>query len=140
MSWYEKLPNISLGTVYRNLNALAEFGLIRKIEMPQSSDQFDFTLTHSHLYCINCNKVYDINTTSIEEMKHIIEEENGYTITSCNIVLEGLCKDCQVERKKEFRMDLKGTKTEQNLMTAFAGESQARNKYDYFASRAKRWL
>ncbi|MCI8272990.1 MAG: rubrerythrin family protein [Clostridia bacterium] len=35
-------------------------------------------------------------------------------------------------------MDLKGTKTEQNLMTAFAGESQARNKYTYFASRAKK--
>lgn len=35
-------------------------------------------------------------------------------------------------------MDLKGTKTEQNLMTAFAGESQARNKYDYFASKAKK--
>ena len=35
-------------------------------------------------------------------------------------------------------MELKGSKTEQNLMTAFAGESQARNKYDYYASRAKK--
>ncbi len=35
-------------------------------------------------------------------------------------------------------MDLKGTKTEQNLMTAFAGESQARNKYTYYASKAKK--
>ena len=35
-------------------------------------------------------------------------------------------------------MDLKGSKTEQNLMTAFAGESQARNKYTYFASKAKK--
>ena len=35
-------------------------------------------------------------------------------------------------------MNLKGTKTEQNLMTAFAGESQARNKYTYFASTAKK--
>ncbi len=35
-------------------------------------------------------------------------------------------------------MDLKGTKTEQNLMAAFAGESQARNKYTYFASKAKK--
>lgn len=35
-------------------------------------------------------------------------------------------------------MDLKGSKTEQNLMAAFAGESQARNKYDYYASRAKK--
>ena len=35
-------------------------------------------------------------------------------------------------------MNLKGTKTEQNLMTAFSGESQARNKYTYYASRAKK--
>ena len=35
-------------------------------------------------------------------------------------------------------MDLKGTKTEQNLLTAFAGESQARNKYTYYASKAKK--
>ena len=35
-------------------------------------------------------------------------------------------------------MELKGSKTEQNLLTAFAGESQARNKYTYFASKAKK--
>ena len=35
-------------------------------------------------------------------------------------------------------MELKGSKTEQNLMTAFAGESQARNKYTYFPSKAKK--
>ena len=35
-------------------------------------------------------------------------------------------------------MELKGTKTEKNLWTAFAGESQARNKYTYFASVAKK--
>ena len=34
--------------------------------------------------------------------------------------------------------DLKGTKTEENLKTAFAGESQARNKYTYFASKAQK--
>ena len=40
--------------------------------------------------------------------------------------------------KLEKIPELKGTQTEQNLMTAFAGESQARNKYDYFASIAKK--
>ena len=35
-------------------------------------------------------------------------------------------------------MDLKGTKTEKNLQEAFAGESQARNKYTYFASKARK--
>ena len=39
---------------------------------------------------------------------------------------------------REYTMELKGSKTEQNLMTAFAGESQARNKYTYFASVAKK--
>jgi rubrerythrin len=38
----------------------------------------------------------------------------------------------------KFIMKLKGSKTEQNLMTAFAGESQARNKYTYFASKARK--
>ena len=42
------------------------------------------------------------------------------------------------KNKGENTMNLKGTKTEQNLMTAFAGESQARNKYTYFASVAKK--
>ena len=36
------------------------------------------------------------------------------------------------------KMDLKGTQTEKNLLAAFAGESQARNRYSYFASKAKR--
>ena len=40
--------------------------------------------------------------------------------------------------RKESKMELKGSKTEQNLRTAFAGESQARNKYTYFASKAKK--
>ena len=35
-------------------------------------------------------------------------------------------------------MDLKGSRTEANLAVAFAGESQARNKYTYFASKAKK--
>ena len=46
------------------------------------------------------------------------------------------CPDSRAERN--ISMELKGSKTEQNLWTAFAGESQARNKYDYFASRAKK--
>lgn len=43
-----------------------------------------------------------------------------------------------VTNNKHNMKELKGTKTEQNLQTAFAGESQARNKYTYFASKAKK--
>lgn len=35
-------------------------------------------------------------------------------------------------------MELKGSKTEENLLAAFAGESEARNKYTYYASKARK--
>lgn len=43
-----------------------------------------------------------------------------------------------INGKEGKKMNLKGTKTEANLQAAFAGESQARNKYTYFASKAKK--
>ena len=53
-------------------------------------------------------------------------------------VLKWLLKEfVKIVRKDEI-MELKGTQTEKNLMAAFAGESQARNKYTYFASKAKK--
>ena len=44
----------------------------------------------------------------------------------------------EVNRAPAAKKELKGTKTERNLMEAFAGESMARNKYTYFASKAKK--
>ncbi len=109
---YEKvkqtIPKISLGTVYRNLNILSEHGKIKKIEVPYGSDQFDFSLfPHSHLYCIRCNKIYDLKTSLLNNIKELIEQENGYQVLSDQIVLEGICTDCQKENRKK---DLDGTK------------------------------
>jgi rubrerythrin len=72
----------------------------------------------------------------------------GYEYEGENLPEDYICPICkhgaidfskiQNEGKVEVRMDIKGTKTEKNLMAAFAGESQARNKYTYFASVAKK--
>ena len=60
----------------------------------------------------------------------------------CHYVAEGqapeVCPVCKQSGKFAELNPLKGTKTEANLWTAFAGESQARNKYTYFASKAKK--
>lgn len=47
------------------------------------------------------------------------------------------CASRSMSGRKAKTMDLKGSKTEQNLQAAFAGESQARNKYTYYAKKAK---
>lgn len=109
---YEKvkqtIPDISLGTVYRNLNVLHEYGKIKKIELPYGSDQFDSSiLPHSHLYCIKCKKIYDLNTSSLDHIKELIEKESGYQILSNQLILEGICIHCQKENRKK---DLDGTK------------------------------
>ena len=54
------------------------------------------------------------------------------------LVERGMRSKCVPPDKEEMDMELKGSKTEKNLMTAFAGESEARNKYTYFASVAKK--
>ncbi len=92
----EKQDNISLGTVYRNLNSLVEYGLIKKIEIPNDSDYFDFNICdHSHMYCSKCGKVFDIDNKSIDGIKESIEKYYSYKIESYNIVLQGLCEDCK---------------------------------------------
>ena len=73
-----------------------------------------------------------------------------YVCKVCGYIHEGemgedfKCPKCRVGADKFERVEEKaanpyaGTKTEKNLMTAFAGESQARNKYTYFASVARK--
>ena len=57
----------------------------------------------------------------------------------CNRSESGIIKACRRRKKESVRMNkYKGTKTEKNLLEAFSGESQARNKYTYFASVAKK--
>ncbi len=89
------IPNISLGTVYRNLTILVELGQIRKIVMPGMSDRFDRTLeSHYHLYCKNCGMLYDIMLPNIEDIDVLVSNCTGHKIVSHDIVFTGVCKKC----------------------------------------------
>ena len=90
-----KIPNVGLGTVYRNLNTLAKEGLIRKIELDDGNDRFDKTLfDHNHIKCIKCYKVVDINNNISKNEIIKIEKETGFKITDCNFNINGICSDC----------------------------------------------
>lgn len=57
----EKLPNISLGTVYRNLDLLAENNQVLKLETAGNIRRYDANMApHSHIRCVSCGKVFDV--------------------------------------------------------------------------------
>ena len=61
----EQFPNISLGTVYRNLNLLVDLGEIRKLSCGDGTDHFDYdTSPHYHFVCKECGKIMDIYVTA----------------------------------------------------------------------------
>lgn len=96
----KKIPNISLGTVYRNLNNLVMEGKIRRLLMEDGNDRFDKTLTnHNHVICVKCGKICDtVLLLNSKEIK-MVENETGFKITSCNFNINGICKDCMEGRK-----------------------------------------
>lgn len=92
----DKIPNISLGTVYRNLNVLVDNGYIKRIAVPNNQDRFDKTvIMHNHIRCIVCNSFEDIKTVTINEICDKIELDTKYKIMSKDLVFEGICPDCR---------------------------------------------
>ncbi len=97
----EKEPNISLATLYRNLNQLAENDIIKKIDGLEPSSHFDYnTHEHYHFICEKCKRVYDISADVAPDVIRKTEENTGFLVKKHDIVFSGLCKDC-LEQIKE---------------------------------------
>ncbi len=91
----KNIPNISLGTVYRNLNILVNEGLIRKIFIYNGNDRYDKMLTnHNHVICQKCGKLHDISFLLNESNINMFEKETGFKITNCNFNINGICEEC----------------------------------------------
>lgn len=89
-------PKVSLGTVYRNLNLLSEMGQLRKVAVPGNSERFDHTLEdHAHAVCTQCGAVIDVMTGNLPELLQSMSDDSGYSISRREVVLVGLCPDCQ---------------------------------------------
>ena len=90
----KEIPNISLGTVYRNLAALAEEGMIKQLSVGDSSDHFDGDISpHSHFYCEKCGKVLDVSYVA-DGAYPTLEKDYGFKVKASSLVLCGICKEC----------------------------------------------
>lgn len=91
----KEIPNISLGTVYRNLSRLSEDGIIKKLDVGNGSVHFDGDISpHAHLICSCCGSITDIFNDYSAELKNDVENMTGARINACSVIFEGVCKDC----------------------------------------------
>ncbi|MBH1942080.1 transcriptional repressor [Mobilitalea sibirica] len=95
MNIRKQYPNISLGTVYRNLNLLAEQGEILKINCRDGSDRFDGNPNpHYHFICNGCGRVFDLEMESIDHINVIAGEHFKGNIEGHITFFYGSCPDC----------------------------------------------
>ena len=93
-----EIPNISLGTVYRNLKLLKQEGQILELNFGNTLVRFDGnTQYHYHFICEQCGRVFDVSSDERMEraMLSRIAQETGFRITLHRCELRGLCRDCQ---------------------------------------------
>ena len=87
-------PGLSLGTVYRNLNQLADEGSILRLSFPV--ERYDAnTRPHPHFICKKCGNVFDLEgisyDTSLDEQA---ETANGHTVERHDLLFSGVCINC----------------------------------------------
>lgn len=98
---YQKLrpefPDLSLATVYRNLNQLKAAGLIQSLGVVAGQERFDaITSPHTHFVCTGCGAVLDLPEFSIPAaLIAQTEREHGCKVTGTSLRLSGLCSHCR---------------------------------------------
>ncbi len=92
----EIMPEISLGTVYRNLKVLVELGKIREVSILNAGDRYDKTLgLHAHFRCKHCGCVLDVSAKDLDALEKSVEESTGYQIDATEVLFVGLCDKCK---------------------------------------------
>lgn len=91
----KRMPRISLGTVYRNLEILAECGEIRKLELGCSLKRFDGVAEeHYHIRCLHCDRVYDVPPPSRIRITHKLKGCDDFQIIGHRFEVIGICPTC----------------------------------------------
>ena len=90
-----EFPNLSMGTVYRNLSILIEQGLTAKIDFGSTFDRFDANTTpHHHFVCEECGAITDLELPIDHDLDERVKEATQFTVLRHRIEFYGLCETC----------------------------------------------
>ena len=103
------IPDLSLGTVYRNLSVFKEMGLIKSVGVFNGQERFDWDMSqHSHFVCSECNRIIDIpkgRNMIDESIYHYVAGECGGVVESHSVTFFGVCRECHQKRHVGVRED-----------------------------------
>jgi len=89
-------PNISLATVYKTLEMLADNILVSKVTPLHDIVRYDCNKDfHHHLVCIKCKKITDIENEALNNLPFPKNIDKGFKILNYRVQFDGICKDCQ---------------------------------------------
>ena len=91
----QRMPTISLDTIYRTLTTFENHGLIRKVQTPESQARFEAQmLQHHHLICDKCKQIIDFQWRTFDESNLPEVISKWGRIQHKNVVLHGICENC----------------------------------------------
>jgi Fur family peroxide stress response transcriptional regulator len=92
----KEIPDISKGTVYRNLQVLEEAGAITELNLNGTLSRYEGKKDkHYHFRCEQCGRVFDLDEPVNTEIDKRVAERTGFKVSSHQTEFRGLCKDCQ---------------------------------------------
>jgi len=98
----QRLPHISLGTVYRNLEILSESGKINTLQLAGSEKRFDGrTDIHYHMRCVRCGRVEDLPIEPIQAIDAALKNVPEFEVLSYRIEFVGICAYCKQREQRE---------------------------------------
>lgn len=93
----ETFPQVARATVYNNLNALCEAGLVRKVSVQGMPDRYDRIRRHDHLVCKACGRLVDLD---LSDLTHQLQRQVSVPFLSYDLKLVYLCEQCQKKRNE----------------------------------------
>ena len=98
----KEYPNLSLGTVYRNLNLLADLGQISRIRCEEGMEHFDCeTCDHYHFVCRSCGKILDLPMDIITDLDARAESAGVGSVETHSLLFYGRCSACGTEETED---------------------------------------
>ena len=90
------IPNISKGTVYRNLRILSDSGQISELNLSGTVSRFEGRQdNHYHFRCDNCGRVFDLDEPVDKALDKKVAGKTGFKVSCHQMEFRGLCRDCR---------------------------------------------